>query len=90
MYILYMYTSTSVAFPADCTSLVCLCSWQLRRRTLPILVLNLMISRLCAPFPLPPIRDSVKSPGFAIEIRFRSTSVCVQGDFRGIRFTDKI
>lgn len=45
------YISASVALPAGYTSLVCLCSWQLRRRTLPILVLNLMISQLRAPCP---------------------------------------
>ena len=79
--ILYMYISTSVALPAGCTSLVCLCCWQLRRRTLPILVLNLMISRLRAPFPTIPIRGPVKSPAFGIGIKFRSTSVCVPRAF---------
>lgn len=44
-----MCARTSVAGPpTGCTCLVCLCSWQLRGRALPILVLNLMIGRLCA------------------------------------------
>lgn len=48
----YTYARTSVPGPPTrYTSLVCLCSWQLRGRTLPILVLNLMIGQLRATFP---------------------------------------
>lgn len=68
--ILYMYISTSVALPAGYTSLVCLCSWQLRRRTLPILVLNLTITRSCPPFPPLSIPGPVKSPAFQIATTF--------------------
>lgn len=44
------YACTLAGPPTGYTSLVCLCSWQLRSRTLPILVLNLMISQLSATF----------------------------------------
>lgn len=48
----YTYACTSVPGPPRYTSLVCLCSWQLCGRTLPILVLNLMIGQLRATFPI--------------------------------------
>lgn len=78
---IYIYISTSVALPAGCTSLVCLCCWQLRRTTLPILVLNLMIGRPRAPFTYQPrLRHSVKF-GFEIGITFDREPMFISMEF---------
>lgn len=83
IYIVYIYIHLGGP-SSGCTSLVCLCCWQLRRTTLPILVLNLMIGRPRAPFTYQPrLRHPVKF-GFEIGITFDRANVHFDGIYTHI------
>lgn len=82
IYIYCLYIYIHLGGPSSgCTSLVCLCCWQLRRTTLPILVLNLMIGRPRAPFTYQPrLRHPVKF-GFEIGITFDREPMFISMEF---------